>query len=764
MLKMRPSLSGAINPRARAAGAVLTLTVASAAGLAAACSSASDEGQAQYCETTREYFIARVWEPILARKCLACHTAQGQARASRLVLEGPLTPGFTDQNLATVADVASYTIRGISTILLKPTAQVEHGGGLQIQPGSEEYRALSELVSRLQAGTPACAPVPTAARFPAVTLQPLSGALYKASLRVAGRLPTEAEMTRVSAADERTAERAFNEVIEAMMAEPGFERAVKAMFQAEAGFLPTIPNEVDYPKILGYSGEELYAVMLSIGSEPLDLIAHVVREKRPLTEILTADYTVVSPLTAEVYGVEDQVTFKNPKDPDERAVAKLSIEGLGGRPVEVPHAGVLTTPSFLRTYTSGSRQRHRATAVFSIFAGTDITRLARDGMDLTWKSSDFNPALNKDACKLCHAELDRVAGTFLNWTPSGAYSPPASGWYPDMPPPGFGEAEVPKDELDRSHQILAERVAASPRFRWAMAKIVYRALTGRDPLPYPDPEERDAPSYAAKLKAWIAQDTFFKSATDAFAAEGYRLQTLVRYVVKSPYFRAVRADLPAGAAQDELEDLGTMRLLPPDLLDKKLVSLTGITKWSSRIADEYHYFYALGAAGTRFSVEEREEQPSGLMAAVAERMAHDTACFATAVDFTRDAGDRLLFPHVEPTSAPVTEGGADDAAAAAAIKKNIRYLHARLFGELLPEGDPEIERTYALFVDTLREGAKAIAEGDEKETLPWSCQSGSVDPTIPADRQITEDPRYVLRAWMAVLKAMLSDPLFLYEQ
>jgi hypothetical protein len=739
------------------------VAAAGAAGLAGACSGAGDEGQVNYCETTREYFVTRVWEPIFARKCLACHTPQGEARASRLVLEGPLTPGFVDQNLATVTDVASYSIRGLSTLLLKPTAQVEHGGGLQIQPGSEEYNAISELVSRLNAGPDPCSPVPTAARFPGVALRPLSGALYKASLRVAGRLPTEAEMARVSVADAKSAERAFNEVIEAMMAEPGFERSVKAMFQAEAAFLPTIPSEVDYPKILGYEGEELYSIMRSVGSEPLDLIAHVVREKRPLTEILTADYTIVSPLTAEVYGVEDQVSFSDPKDPEARAVARLSIEGPGGRAVEIPHAGVLTTASFLRTFAPGSRQRHRAAAIFRIWLGTDITRSARDGMDLTWRSSDFNPALNKDECRVCHAELDRVAGTFLNWTPSGAYSPPAEGWYADMPPPGFGEVEVPKNELDRSHQLLAERVAASPRFRWAMAKLVYRALTGRAPLPYPDPAERDAPSYAAKLKAWLAQDTFFVSAANAFAAEGYRLQTLVRHVVKSPYFRAISADLPEGAAEDEYEGLGTMRLLPPDLLDKKIVSLTENTKWSGRIADEYHYYYALGAAGTRFSVEAPEEQQSGLMAAVAERMAHDTACFATAVDFTRDAGDRLLFPYVEPTSSPVTEDGSDDAAGAAAIKKNIRHLHARLFGELLPEGDPEIERTYALFVDTLLEGSKAIASGDEKEALPWSCQSVNVDPTIPADRQIGEDPRYVLRAWMAVLKAMLSDPLFLYE-
>lgn len=738
--------------RPRPLGAALPAAgvIALSAALGASCGGGGEQ-ETRYCQTTREYFIERVWEPIVSKKCIACHTPYGAAKDSRLVLAPSTEPGFADKNLAVLSDVASYTIRDVSELLLKPTAEKEHGGGQQIAPGSAEYDALAGLVQRFSDGE-SCKPLPPSLHYPGLLLKTHPATLYKASLRLVGRLPTPAEMQRAS-----ESEVAFDEVLSAMMAEPAFADGIRQLFQDEHLFEPQIVDENDFPHIKSYPPEQVYDVMKAVGAEPLDIIAYIVQNNRPITEIVTADYTVVNAITARVYGVEDQVDLN---DPRELAVAKLTIK-TGGETVEIPHAGVLTTPSFLRFYSPGIRQRHRADVIFRRFLSTDLSLVGGGAFDVTWTPSDFNPAMNNEGCKACHTELDAAAGTFLSFSASGRYLPSASAWYQDMPPPGFGGVEVPKDQLSQGHTLLAQAVADDPRFLWTVARTIYRGLVGSDPVEYPaDP---GAPDHASRLRAFIVQDTFLRAAISELAAGGYNVKTLVRAIIKSPYFSASNVAGVAPERQPELAGIGSTRLLPPELLDKKIRSTTGSSKWTDRIADEYHYHYALGGAGSRYAVREREERQSGFMAMIAERIAHETACDAAAVDFARAPEDRLLFPHVEVTDAPEGDDGAPAPASALAIKKNIRHLHARLFGEILAEGDPEIERTYELFTDTWREGRKGLASGGVEKELPWACRTVNINAERPGDVDIAEDPQFTIRAWMAVLKAMLADPAFLYE-
>ncbi|HAW97782.1 MAG TPA: hypothetical protein DCX67_04535, partial [Opitutae bacterium] len=64
--------------------------------------------------------------------------------------------------------------------------------------------------------------------------------------------------------------------------------------------------------------EALYAMTRryrkAIREEPLELIAHVVRNDKPFTEIMTADYIMVSPYSARGYGIFETIKerFKNP--------------------------------------------------------------------------------------------------------------------------------------------------------------------------------------------------------------------------------------------------------------------------------------------------------------------------------------------------------------------------------------------------------------------------------------------------------------------
>ena len=68
--------------------------------------------------------------------------------------------------------------------------------------------------------------------------------------------------------------------------------------------------------------------------EPLELIAYIVRNDRPFTELATADYIMVSPYTARGYGMFDEVKsqFKNVEDPFEYIPAKLKALRPSRRP------------------------------------------------------------------------------------------------------------------------------------------------------------------------------------------------------------------------------------------------------------------------------------------------------------------------------------------------------------------------------------------------------------------------------------------------
>jgi hypothetical protein len=89
-----------------------------------------------------------------------------------------------------------------------------------------------------------------------------------------------------------------------------------------------------------------------------------------------------------------------------------------------------------------------------------------------------------------------------------------------------------------------------------------------------------------------------------------------------------------------------------------------------------------------------------------------------------------------------------------------------VLGEELDAGDAELERTYALFYDTWKEGRDKIASETLNDRLPWQCQA-RLDPDtgeeLPDDQRLSGDEHYTIRAWMAVITYLLSDHGFLYE-
>jgi hypothetical protein len=234
-------------------------------------------------------------------------------------------------------------------------------------------------------------------------------------------------------------------------------------------------------------------------------------------------------------------------------------------------------------------------------------------------------------------------------------------------------------------------------------------------------------------------------------------------VIKSPYYRGIAA--PASMDPVVLADVGAGRMLTPEMLDRKVGALLGYYwrkpyDWSNQDDWLLQDFDILYGGIDSDSTTTRLSSPNTIISAVATRMANETSCAVTAWDFTKPKASRTLFPNVDLVEVPESAGNTVPGSVAD-IKANIQFLHSYLLQENLSIDDPEIERTYQLFLDTWHELSQS---GDQ--SLVWECQ-GTTNPnsgqSLPKSVQITSDNNYTLRSWMAVVSYLLSDYKFLYE-
>ena len=738
----------------------------------------TDGGPASDCTSARTLFAEEVWTPVFDKICLQCHSPDGVATAQNAMLQLlPSTyPGFLDANFENVSLVARYSFDAKSILLRKPLGEMAHGGGMRFTEDSAEYAALARLIEALDADEQ-CDDAQSTPELDEVELLSPGATFRKAALQLAGRLPTPAERERLS----DDGEAALAPLIDDLLGERGFRDRLKDIYNdvlltdlylAYNGFAVDLLNQEQYPRAL----DEVYDVLdeplrlrinRAAAREPLELIPHVVENDRPFSEILTADYTMINPYSAMLY--ETDAAFQNPLDENEFVEAHVSITGPDGSQ-RIPHAGVLTSPMFLNRFptTPTNRSRHRARKVYELFLATDILQVAERPIDPTASGRFNNPTRDDSQCNGCHRQIDPIAGAFLKWQENDQERyEPRTDWHPEMFAPGFGKEVMDTAEYPRAEQWLAQRIVADPRFVLSAAQTLYRGIMGREPLEYPaDPQAAD---FDAQLRAWRAQDATFRAIGAAFVADGMNLKTLVRELVLSPYFRAANVAESASAERiAELSGVGTGRLSIPSVLARKIEAVIGfpwVRGWdgSDQLTTEYNVLYGGIDSNT---VTDRLTQPSGVIVNVAMRMANEVACESTARDFHLPLERRLLFPMVEVGDAPETEEGDAVPAAIERIKNTIRHLHGHVLGEELAADDPELERTYQLFYETWKEGNAKIATETVNRWLPWQCQA-RLDPDtgdeLPEDQRLSQDERYTIRAWSAVLTYLLSDYGFLYE-
>lgn len=730
------------------------------------------------------YFADEVWAKVVARSCLTCHKLGGDAEESKLVLDDPKRSAGAEQaavmqkNRATLTRVARMPEGHGYRMLVKVTGGLDHGGSDVLPADSTGYRILAEFVRRANSSTPAR---PSAVAdeknappfFDGVAMLDDRRLLRRATLSLAGRLPTEPELSAIG----QRGREALPGVLDSLMNEEAFYTRLREGFNdifLTVGFNGNAETSLSYDYFsktrLWYQKHDLshiadedarrkagYKLAAdyrdAILGEPMKLIEYIVRNDRPFTEIVTADYIMVTPFSARGYGVYDEVKdqFKNPDDPFEYVPVRL--KALVGRDPKqnqesatgyYPHAGLLSTFQYLRRYptTETNRNRLRARMYFQHFLGIDTLELAARVADAAAVTAKFDiPTMQAAECAVCHTTIDPVAGLFQDYYDlEETFGRRKDGWYKDMFGPGFEGEDLPLEERWRALQWLGERTAKDPRFAVAMVEHVYYILTGRKVLL--PPKELDDPLYAARERAYRAQRREVEAIAARFAKANFNLKLAFKDWIASDFYRA---DGLATAAADptrlaELDDIGIVRMLSPEQVERKTGAIFG-EPWN-RLKGDLAMLY--GGIDSK-EVTDRATDPGGAMGAIQRIMANDLGRTRTAPDFQKPAGERRLFPGIEPDVVPGASPEAD-----AAIDRAIVHLHERLLGRSDAADSPEVQRTHKLFADIVGE-ARRRKEAGIKEDYPRSnFPSGS-------------DPHYTIRAWSGVITYLVRRPEFLYE-
>jgi hypothetical protein len=720
-----------------------------------------------------ELFETRLWPDIFEARCVACHSNAGIARDSAFVLTTQLDAAetygrdsFEQVKMIAATRLEAHDNRSI--LELKPTLTIPHEGREVIQPGSHLHQLLMTFIQRLD-GEPCQEDEPPVAvedYYRGVTFLDPRMLLRRVSLSLLSRPPTTQELQQV--AEEGMA--GFQRQLDAFLDSEPFLERLKEGFDdilLTRGYVGTAGALLAYtfyeqtrhwPQAL-YEPPERWEVSRhyeeALRREPVELIAHIVRNNRPFTDIIEADYTVVSPYTARGYGVFEAIRerFENPDDPFEFIETRLPAPiHRNGRalPSETgffPHAGLLTMPQFLNRYPNSdtNRNRARARSFYQIFLGFDVMASAPVVNDSAAVTAMFdNPTLEAPDCVTCHQIIDPLAGLFQDFDNKGDFHFRPAPWYDDMRLPGFQMDAIPEVDGWRRLQWLGTQAASDPRFALAMAEHAYYILTQDRVLTAP--QEGDENERAMR-KGFAAQRKAITEAAIDFRDSQFNLKVLFKSLINSRFYGADGLDTPVDdpVRLAELASLGLGALVTPEQLFRRAKVIFGARLPMDRAnPDQRRSTYLLYGGIDHAEITTRAVIPNGAIGALMRIHAHRISCQVALREFWGLQAEGVsLFPFVDHTTTDEL-----------AIRDNLVWLHQLILGQYLNRDDPEINRSFTLFQDTVRDGASRVVANEEDRRLVYDCR---------ALQEVPDDPDYLMRGWQAVVHYLVLRPEFLLQ-
>ena len=685
-------------------------------------------------EDALSFYVSQVDQGV-QQECLLCHRASGAAQQSgaRLVLSTSPTANHTGFS-------QFLSLDGVDGdwILAKTAGQKSHGGGAVLSQSSSMYKSLQDYFLLLGEG--GANPDETSSFWGGTAAEPREVTLRRAALLFGGQTPSE-QALELAAQSEAGLRKAIGEtfsgagfkdfilrgandrlLVEGLLNGINFDISTVDRYPKLTEFLHSLPEdkpeeyEDDHDKPFLSRWDADWSFRWAITREPLELIAYVIMNDLPYTEILTADHTMVNAFSDLAYrssaglsheftderGFYDRSQYNHfvPGYNDGHIPHDREFEAKEGEGVisfsdyqAWPHAGVLSTQAWLARYPSTDTNRNRARARWTYFhfLGVDIERSAPRTMDPVALADTDNPTMRNSACTVCHERLDPVAGAYESFGDLGHYLDQYGGrdsladsykcpecyggeygstpyklgdtWYRDMREPGF-EGALAGDTQD-SVQWLAHRIADDPRFAAATVRFWWPAVFGATPLLLP--ENKQLPDYDAQLRAYNEQDSLIEELAAQFEVSGFDAKALFADMVMSRWYRhSVVTDAEFIEGREvELSSVGRGRLYGPEELDRKNLAVFGRTWRQWNLGSDPHSFYletALTGHRAPFSgfyggidgavVTERNRNITPLMANLTEAMATDLACQVVVEEFNRPPDERYVFRLLERNSVP----------------------------------------------------------------------------------------------------------------
>jgi len=421
------------------------------------------DNSAEKREDALALFEENIAQNIIQLRWIVCHVEGGIARDT----------GFKYQRTNTASTLNNFAVfetfldtrEDARSYIMSKSSGTDHTGGVQLPVGGADYNNLDSFLAALSDSNEASAASPNSSGFfDSVILQSNTATLRRAAIMLAGRLPTDVEIAQVTNGDDDV----LRSTLRGLMQGDGFHQfllegandrlltrgivgEVVGCFDSQ-GCFPAYQNEVVANQVeslaayghidTGFGLSQLITrTAYGMKESPLELIAHVVENELPYSEILTANYAMLNPVANS--SMEGTAVFDNPDDmlefkpgiikgyyrPSQNQVfeelefGSLRLLDFGELQIDIPHAGILSTSAFLLRYptTATNRNRARARWTFYHFLGVDIAASAQRTTDPVALADTNNPTLNNSVCAVCHTTMDPVAGAFQNYSARGNY-------------------------------------------------------------------------------------------------------------------------------------------------------------------------------------------------------------------------------------------------------------------------------------------------------------------------------------------------------
>lgn len=726
----------------------------------------SDAGSVQRtCSDLKNHFTVNVW-PIINTSCMACHKSGGTAEnqnSNFILSSSELDSGFTD--------ITSYANLANQQLIAKISdSGVGHGGGTLYSSTANETLQFEHLINNKHlVDEGSCSNYITSNLSDAINVEPVDVSLRKAALLIAGRLPTDEEYLQVT--DEAT----LKVALRALMTGPGFDdflmesannqlltnkyRSKKnsSLAQLDRYAFPLLEQRYEDD---GRSEASLANTIYAIAEEPLRLISHVVKNERPYSEILTADYIMVNGYSSLAYQGDQHPSDLTEYDdwregniyayhflmPNEISQYESLLPENSIENGHLPNAGILSSPMFLARYptTATNRNRARARWAYQFFLGVDIEGLAQRAMDPEELKTVTNPNTPGSSCYGCHLMMDPVAGAFQNWgdldntISSGHfldvksitaidrnYQTTVDGnqvngfeagdrWYRDNLAPGFESIVLQPNNPYKAYegstytdplQWLAHKIVEDERFITGTVKFWYPAIFGEKMLN--PPQLNSDAGFNEITQVYLHQQEQLNFWATNFATN-LNLKDLLVDMLMSKEYRA----LQVADGTNEFYNVGKGTLLTPEQLNRKMLAVFGEPYTNTRFDDRPNRL--LGDYNLMFGgidsdmVTQRMTTVNTMMMQVTNRMGNEFTCRYLFDQFLLPANERFLFKGIELTDVPLMPTreriGRDEIynrlqVNPQGIQQQIVDLYWVLFGKQYELDHVEITSAYQLFLD-----------------------------------------------------------------